>query len=77
MIVNVTKTSLTANMDKAAVMRKRAAAAAWPTADSGTAGAWPHPWCTLGPLDYETDPVVRLGPMEIKTFKIAFRGSGM
>ena len=69
-IINVTEVSLTANMDKAAIMRKRALAAAWPTVDTG---ARPHPWRSAPPLDFATDPMVKLGPMEIKTFKIACR----
>ena len=69
-IVNITEVSLTANMDKAAIMRKRALAAAWPTVDTG---ARPHPWRSAPPLDFAADPVVKLGPMEIKTFKIACR----
>ena len=68
-IVTITETSLTANMDKATIMRKRALAAAWPTVDTG---ARPHPWRSAPPLDYATSPVVQLGPMEIKTFKITY-----
>jgi hypothetical protein len=30
----------------------------------------PHPWRQVAPLDYELDPIVTLGPLEIKTFVI-------
>jgi hypothetical protein len=62
-IKNATEVSLTANQDKASMLRRREWALSWPGAD----GSKPHPWRSAV-FNYSARPLVMLKPMQIKTF---------
>lgn len=62
-IRHATEMSLTANQEKASILRSRGRALAWPGADADV----PHPWRSVV-FNYSVSPIVTLGPMEIKTF---------
>lgn len=55
--------SLTNNQKKSTIMERRQRNAKW-TQD----GEAPHAWRTLPPLNFPAEPMVTLGPLEIKTF---------
>jgi len=62
-VLDVVEVSLTNNQEKSAILARREA-----LLSLAGDGAEPHPWRRQGALDYSTDSVITLGPLEIKTF---------
>jgi hypothetical protein len=70
MVGNITsarEVSLTNNQDKADILARRKMASKW-----HENGEKPHPWRNLPVLDYPRNPLVTLGPLEIKAFLLKF-----
>jgi lysosomal alpha-mannosidase len=70
MVGNITsarEVSLTNNQDKADILARRQMAAKW-----HENGEKPHPWRNVPALDYPRNPLITLGPLEIKAFLLRF-----
>jgi hypothetical protein len=66
---DATEVSLTANQNKTTILKGRERALNWyrDAGDDASANL-SHPWRAEGALNFRSDPIVTLGPLEIKTF---------
>jgi hypothetical protein len=65
-VIGIEEVSLSNNQPKSAILERRRRAMHWNTGSRSEA----HSWRMVSPLNFDSDPVVVLGPLEIKTFAL-------